>query len=181
MPELTSLVGYREVPSSAIEYLELDFDHNYVKITYKSNLNVQYSYKCEDLEEFQSSFMELSGRLEGEQDRDEEEELVEEVTATIEREDASIGRFINDRIKSGNLKVESRLEQNPHMLNRGWDAFQGSTMPDGAVVIGEDDINFEQPVETSSQSGTNTFDIEAGETIIEESTPPDLPIPYEKD
>jgi hypothetical protein len=125
--------------------------------------------------------MELSGRLEGEQDRDEEEELVEEVTATIEREDASIGRFINDRIKSGNLKVESRLEQNPHMLNRGWDAFQGSTMPEGAVVIGEDDINFQQPVETSSQSGTNTFDIEAGSTIIEESTPPDLPIPYEKD
>ena len=35
MAELTSLVGYREVPSSAIEYLELDFDHNYVKITYK--------------------------------------------------------------------------------------------------------------------------------------------------
>jgi len=49
------------------------------------------------------------------------------------------------------------------------------------VVLGEDDINFSQPVETSSQSGTNTFDIDAGETIIEESTPPDLPIPYEKD
>ena len=86
--------------------------------------------------------MELSCRLEAEQDRNEEEELVEDVSTTIEREDASIGKFINERIQSGNLMVESRLEQNEHMLNRGWDAFQGSTMPEGAVVLGEDYINF---------------------------------------
>ena len=161
MSELQSIVGYKEVPSSAIEYLELDFDNNYVKVTFKSNINVQYCYRNGDLDEFQSAFMELSGKLENEQDRNDEEELIEDINDTIEREDASIGRFITDRIASGNLKLESRLEQNPDMLKRGWDSFTGSTIPMGAVVAGEVD-------EDSLQSGTNAHDIEAGETIIEE-------------
>lgn len=168
MAEILGKVGYREVPSSAIEYLELDFDNNFVKITFKSNINVQYCYKNEDLDEFQSAFMELSGRLEAEQDRDDKDELIEDINATIEREDASIGRFINERIRSGNLKLDSRLEQNPDMLARGWDAFTGSTMPEGAVVVGESGMNFEVPDETSSQSGTNAFDIAASDPIIEE-------------
>tara|TARA_B100000945_G_C20388769_1_gene601146 strand:+ start:157 stop:687 length:531 start_codon:yes stop_codon:yes gene_type:complete len=168
MAEILGKVGYREVPSSAIEYLELDFDNNFVKITFKSNINVQYCYKNEDLDEFQSAFMELSGKLESEQDRDDTDELVEDINDTIEREDASIGRFINERIRSGNLKLDSRLEQNPDMLARGWDAFTGSTMPEGAVVVGDGGMNFEVESATSSQSGTTSVDIGGPDPIIEE-------------
>ena len=71
---------------------------------------LEYCYKNDDLDEFQSSFMELSGKLEAEQDRDDEDQLVEDINDTIEREDASIGRFITERIQSGNLKLDSRLE-----------------------------------------------------------------------
>jgi len=168
MAEILGKIGYREVPSSAIEYLELDFDNNFVKVTFKSNINVQYCYKNNDLDEFQSSFMELSGKLEAEQDRDDEDQLVEDINDTIEREDASIGRFITERIQSGNLKLDSRLEQNPDMLKRGWDAFTGSTMPEDAVVVGEAGLNFEVPDATNLQSGTNAFDIQMSDAIIEE-------------
>ena len=55
---------YEELPSTAIDYMELDFDSSVVKVVYKSNSNKQYGYKCEDLDEFQSAFMILCGKLE---------------------------------------------------------------------------------------------------------------------
>ena len=128
---------YEELPSSAIEYLELDYDQSTVKIVYKSSTNKQYHYKCEDLEEFQSAFMQLCGKLEAEQDRDDDDNLIESTEATIEREDASIGKFINQRIQLGNLKLDMMLTQTEDMTEHGWDSFTGSTMPEGAVVVGD--------------------------------------------
>jgi len=128
---------YEELPSSAIEYLELDYDQSTVKIVYKSSTNKQYHYKCEDLEEFQSAFMQLCGKLEAEQDRDDDDNLIESTEATIDREDASIGKFINQRIQLGNLKLDMMLTQTQDMTELGWDSFTGSTMPQGAVVVGD--------------------------------------------
>ena len=105
---------------------------------YKSNSNKQYGYKCEDLDEFQSAFMILCGKLEAEQDRDDEDNIIEDEAATIEREDASIGKFINQRVQLGNLTLDYILEQTQDMTELGWDAFQGSTMPQNAVVVGDE-------------------------------------------
>ena len=129
---------YEELPSTAIDYMELDFDSSVVKVVYKSNTNKQYGYKCEDLEEFQSAFMILCGKLEAEQDRDDEDNIIEDEEATIEREDASIGKFINQRVQLGNLTLDYILEQTQDMTELGWDAFQGSTMPQNAVVVGDE-------------------------------------------
>ena len=129
---------YEELPSTAIDYMELDFDSSVVKVVYKSNTNKQYGYKCEDLEEFQSAFMILCGKLESEQDRDDEDNIIEDEEATIEREDASIGKFINQRVQLGNLTLDYILEQTQDMTELGWDAFQGSTMPQNAVVVGDE-------------------------------------------
>ena len=131
------MAKYEELPSNAIEYLELDYDQSVVKIVYKSNTNKQYSYKCEDLEEFQSAFMQLCGKLEAQQDRDDDDNLVESEEDTIAREDASIGKFINQRIQLGNLKLDMMLLQSEDMLDKGWDSFTGSTMPRDAIVAGE--------------------------------------------
>ena len=131
------MAKYEELPSNAIEYLELDYDQSVVKIVYKSNTNKQYSYKCEDLEEFQSAFMQLCGKLEAQQDRDDDDNLVESEEDTIAREDASIGKFINQRIQLGNLKLDMMLLQSEDMLDKGWDSFTGSTMPKDAIVAGE--------------------------------------------
>ena len=131
------MAKYEELPSNAIEYLELDYDQSVVKIVYKSNTNKQYSYKCEDLEEFQSAFMQLCGKLEAQQDRDDDDNLVESEEDTIAREDASIGKFINQRIQIGNLKLDMMLLQSEDMLDKGWDSFTGSTMPKDAIVAGE--------------------------------------------
>lgn len=129
---------YEELPSTAIDYMELDFDSSVVKVVYKSNTNKQYGYKCEDLDEFQSAFMILCGKLEAEQDRDDEDNIIEDEEATIEREDASIGKFINQRVQLGNLTLDYILEQTQDMTELGWDAFQGSTMPQNAVVVGDE-------------------------------------------
>ena len=129
---------YEELPSTAIDYMELDFDSSVVKVVYKSNTNKQYGYKCEDLEEFQSAFMLLCGKLEAEQDRDDEDNIIEDEEVTIEREDASIGKFINQRVQLGNLTLDYILEQTQDMTELGWDAFQGSTMPQNAVVVGDE-------------------------------------------
>ena len=131
------MAKYEELPSNAIEYLELDYDQSVVKIVYKSNTNKQYSYKCEDLEEFQSAFMQLCRKLEAQQDRDDDDNLVESEEDTIAREDASIGKFINQRIQLGNLKLDMMLLQSDDMLDKGWDSFTGSTMPKDAIVAGE--------------------------------------------
>lgn len=131
------MAKYEELPSNAIEYLELDYDQSCVKIVYKSNTNKQYSYKCEDLEEFQSAFMQVCGKLEAQQDRDDDDNLVESEEDTIAREDASIGKFINQRIQLGNLKLDMMLLQSEDMLDKGWDSFTGSTMPKDAIVAGE--------------------------------------------
>ena len=128
---------YEELPSTAIEYMELDYDSSIVKLVYKSNTNKQYGYKCEDLEEFQNSFMQLCGKLEAEQDRDEDDNLVESVEDTIEREDVSIGKFINQRVQIGNLKLDYILQLTEDMTEKGWDAFDGSTMPQDAVIVNE--------------------------------------------
>ena len=128
---------YEELPSSAVEYMELDFDSSVVKLVYKSNIKKQYGYKCEDLDEFQSSFMQLCGKLEAEQDRDENDNILESEEATIEREDVSIGKFINQRVRIDNLKLDYILELTDDMTEKGWDGFTGSTMPTDAVVVGD--------------------------------------------
>ena len=134
MSDSSGAIKYEQLPSNAVEYLELDYDNSLVKIIFKSNMMKQYCYKCEDLEEFQSTFMELSGRLEAEQDRDDDDNLLESEEDTIQREDASIGKFINDRIRAGYLKIDTVLTQHPDMLERGWEPFNGSTMPKDSVV-----------------------------------------------
>ena len=134
MSDSSGAIKYEQLPSNAVEYLELDYDNSLVKIIFKSNLNKQYIYKCEDLEDFQSKFMELSGRLEAEQDRDDDDNVLESEADTIDREDASIGKFINDRIRAGYLKIDTVLTQHPDMLERGWEPFNGSTMPKDSVV-----------------------------------------------
>ena len=128
---------YEELPSSAIEYMELDYDSSVVKLVYKSNTSKQYGYKCEDLDEFQSAFMQLCGKLEAEQDRDEEDNILETEEDTIEREDVSIGKFINQRVSMTNLKLDYILELTDDMTEKGWDGFTGSTMPPDAVVVGD--------------------------------------------
>ena len=95
MSDSSGAIKYEQLPSNAVEYLELDYDNSLVKIIFKSNMMKQYCYKCEDLDEFQSTFMELSGQLEAEQDRDDDDNLLESTDDTVQREDASIGRFIN--------------------------------------------------------------------------------------
>ena len=135
MSDSSGAIKYEQLPSNAVEYLELDYDNSLVKIIFKSNLMKQYCYKCEDLEDFQSKFMELSGQLEAEQDRDDEDNLVESEEDTVQREDASIGRFINDRIRAGYLKIDTVLTQHPDMLDVGWEPFNGSTMPQDGVVL----------------------------------------------
>tara|TARA_B100001094_G_scaffold292746_1_gene312166 strand:+ start:530 stop:1021 length:492 start_codon:yes stop_codon:yes gene_type:complete len=135
MSDSSGAIKYEQLPSNAVEYLELDYDNSLVKIIFKSNLMKQYCYKCEDLEDFQSKFMELSGQLEAEQDRDDEDNLVESEEDTVQREDASIGRFINDRIRAGYLKIDTVLTQHPDMLDVGWEPFNGSTMPKDGVVL----------------------------------------------
>ena len=130
MSDSSGAIKYEQLPSNAVEYLELDYDNS----IFKSNMMKQYCYKCEDLEDFQSKFMELSGQLEAEQDRDDEDNLVESEEDTIDREDASIGKFINDRIRAGYLKIDTVLTQHPDMLERGWEPFNGSTMPKDSVV-----------------------------------------------
>jgi len=129
---------YEELPSTAIEYMELDFDSSVVKLVYKSNTNKQYGYKCEDLDEFQSAFMQLCGKLEAEQDRDDEDNLIESEEDTIAREDASIGKFINQRIQLSNLKLDYILELTQDMTEKGWDSFDGSTVPQNAVIVGDE-------------------------------------------
>jgi hypothetical protein len=135
MSDSSGAIKYEQLPSNAVEYLELDYDNSLVKIIFKSNMMKQYCYKCEDLEDFQSKFMELSGRLEDQQDRDDEDNLVESEEDTVQREDASIGRFINDRIRAGYLKIDTVLTQHPDMLDVGWEPFNGSTIPEGGVVL----------------------------------------------
>ena len=84
--------------------------------------------------------MELSGRLEAEQDRDDDDNLLESEEDTVQREDASIGKFINDRIRASNLKIDSMLTQHPDMMDKGWDGFTGSTVPKDGQVIGDDNL-----------------------------------------
>ena len=164
MTDASGAIKYEQLPSNAVEYLELDYDNSLVKIIFKSNMMKQYCYKCEDLEEFQSTFMELSGRLEAEQDRDDDDNLLESEEDTIQREDASIGRFINDRIRAGYLKIDTVLTQHPDMLDAGWEPFQGSTMPKDGVVLGD-----------SSQSVTDEQLEEMRVAIMEGSITPETP------
>ena len=164
MSDSTGAIKYEQLPSNAVEYLELDYDNSLVKIIFKSNMMKQYCYKCEDLEDFQSKFMELSGQLEGEQDRDDDDNPLESEADTIEREDASIGRFINDRIRAGYLKIDTVLTQHPDMLDAGWEPFQGSTIPEEGVVI-----------EDTPQSVTDEQLEEMRVAIMEGSITPETP------
>ena len=164
MSDSSGAIKYEQLPSNAVEYLELDYDNSLVKIIFKSNMMKQYCYKCEDLEDFQSKFMELSGQLEGEQDRDDDDNPLESEADTIEREDASIGRFINDRIRAGYLKIDTVLTQHPDMLDAGWEPFQGSTIPEEGVVI-----------EDTPQSVTDEQLEEMRVAIMEGSITPETP------
>ena len=164
MSDSSGAIKYEQLPSNAVEYLELDYDNSLVKIIFKSNMMKQYCYKCEDLEDFQSKFMELSGQLEAEQDRDDEDNLVESEEDTIDREDASIGKFINDRIRAGYLKIDTVLTQHPDMLDVGWEPFQGTTIPEDGVVI-----------EDTPQSVTDEQAEEMRVAIMEGSITPETP------
>ena len=108
--------------------------------------------------------MELSGRLEAEQDRDDDDNLLESEEDTIQREDASIGKFINDRIRGGYLKIDTVLTQHPDMLDAGWEPFQGTTIPEDGVVI-----------EDTPQSVTDEQAEEMRVAIMEGSITPETP------
>ena len=78
--------------SSAIESVEVD--ENVVKIVYTSNINKEYTFNCEDIDEFVNDFSEILVECQLNQDKPEFEKK-------------SVGRFINQQIKSGVL-VQSK-------------------------------------------------------------------------
>jgi len=78
---------YDNFNSSAVKSVEI-LD-NTVKIVYNSNINKEYTFSCEDVEEFQQSFSKLL------------------IDVELNLSNASVGHFIHHQIKS-NVLVESK-------------------------------------------------------------------------
>ena len=109
---------YDNLISTAINSVNITDDS--VIITYNSNKDKEYTFKCENIEQFEQNWCkELLG-------------------VDMKNEDASIGKFINQRVQLGHLTLDYILEQTQDMTELGWDAFQGSTMPQNAVVVGDE-------------------------------------------
>jgi hypothetical protein len=78
---------FDKLNSSAINSVTIE--ENVVKVVYNSNIDKEYSFNCENVEEFEQQ---LSEQLIG---------------VELEQSEVSVGRFINQQIKSGVL-VQSK-------------------------------------------------------------------------
>jgi len=83
---------FDKLDSSAIESVEVD--ENVVKVVYTSNIDKEYSFNCENVEEFLDNFTEILVECELNKDNPQFEKK-------------SVGRFINQQIKEGVL-VQSK-------------------------------------------------------------------------
>jgi hypothetical protein len=78
---------YQEIPSSAIDSVEINTDNNTVIINYK-NSNKNYSYNVENAEQFEQQFL---AEIPFSEDPAED--------------DKSVGRFINQSVQNGTLQL----------------------------------------------------------------------------
>jgi hypothetical protein len=78
---------YQEIPSSAIDSVEINTDNNTVVINYK-NSNKDYSYNVENAEQFEQQFL---------------SEIPFSDSPT--EDDKSVGRFINQSVQNGTLQL----------------------------------------------------------------------------
>ena len=78
---------YENLNSSAINSVTIE--NNVVKVVYQSNIDKEYSFDCQNTEEFEQQ---LSEQLIG---------------VELDQEEVSVGRFINQQIKNGVL-VQSK-------------------------------------------------------------------------
>jgi hypothetical protein len=83
---------FDKLDSSAIESVEVD--ENVVKVVYTSNIDKEYSFNCENVEEFLDNFTEILVECELNKDNPQFEKK-------------SVGKFINQQIKQGIL-VQSK-------------------------------------------------------------------------
>ena len=83
---------FDKLDSSAIECVEVD--ENVVKVVYTSNIDKEYSFNCENVDEFLDNFTEILVECELNKDNPQFEKK-------------SVGRFINQQIKQGVL-VQSK-------------------------------------------------------------------------
>jgi hypothetical protein len=83
---------FDKLDSSAIESVEVD--ENVVKVVYCSNINKEYTFNCENVEEFLDNFSEILVECELNKDNPQFEKK-------------SVGKFINQQIKQGVL-VQSK-------------------------------------------------------------------------
>lgn len=74
--------NYQEVPSSAIKNIVIDTEKNTVSIQYNNSVDKSYTYSTEDAEGFDSQLL-----------------------AEFDSEDISVGRFINQSVNEGTLKL----------------------------------------------------------------------------
>jgi hypothetical protein len=78
---------FANINSSAINSVTIE--ENVVKVVYNSNIDKEYTFNCENVEEFEQN---LSKELIG---------------VELEESEVSVGRFINQQIKDGVL-VQSK-------------------------------------------------------------------------
>ena len=78
---------YQEIPSSAIDSVEINSDNNTVIINYK-NSKKNYSYSVENADQFEQQFL--------------SEIPFSESPA---EDDKSVGRFINQSVQNGTLQL----------------------------------------------------------------------------
>ena len=79
--------NYQEIPSSAIDSVEINTENNTVLIQYKSS-SKNYTYSVENAEQF-------------------EQQLLAEIpfSESPEEDDKSVGRFINQSVNNGTLQL----------------------------------------------------------------------------
>jgi hypothetical protein len=79
--------SYKEIPSSAIDSVEINTDNNTVIINYKNSAK-DYSYNVENAEQFEQQFL---SEIPFSEDPSED--------------DKSVGRFINQSVQNGTLQL----------------------------------------------------------------------------
>jgi HSP20 family molecular chaperone IbpA len=82
-----SVNNYQEIPSSAIDSVEINTDNNTVIIQYKSS-SKNYTYNVENAEQFEQQFL---------------AEIP--FSDNAEEDDKSVGRFINTSVQNGVLQL----------------------------------------------------------------------------
>ena len=78
--------SFKDLQSSAVYSLEVD--ENVVKVVYNSNKDKEYSFNCNNIDEFLSEFTNIVVGKEGDE------------------ETASVGKFLHQQIKSGALVAQ---------------------------------------------------------------------------